>query len=161
MRTLMSIALLLVGIITQAQKIETVHVKDIDCKYDTVAILRNKVVQQLKNESNRLSIDYADGTHQVLSVSVFTTECTCNDCSESFDFAITIDSLEQDELHYLKKEEVVWLYDNAWIEEKEIKNYLGYIKYLGEHKYELKISEMLNATIIRSIHLNFTAESKN
>lgn len=157
MKYLILFTLLSIVSIVDGQKIETVHVKDIDCKYDTTAIIKNKVKSNLHAHGTQLHLEFLAGENRFLYTKIYTTECTCTDCSESFELAINIDSLKLNEIQYLKKEEVIWIYDNAWIEAKEIKDYLGYIKLIGENTYEIKISEMLNATIIRSIQLKVKA----
>lgn len=158
MRKLLTLTFLCIGIHLFAQKPETVHVKDIDCEYDTTAVVLSQSISSLVGDAQNLHIEFTKGNHKMLHVKVYTTECRCVDCSELFELALNIDSLILNEIHYLKREEVIWIYDNAWIDAKEIKNYLGYVKYLGDNLYELKISEMLNATVIRSIHLNLEAK---
>jgi hypothetical protein len=129
------------------------HMKDVECDYDTTAYIYTDVNMRVMDEESK-NIVFEEGNQKILSIKCFSVKCDCSDCFESNELAINIDSLKMNEVHYFKSSEVIWVYKNSWVKPKYITTYLGNITMKDKNRYELKISELLGATVIRSINLN-------
>lgn len=160
MKSLLLIAFLGCSSLAFSQKVikEQLHLKDVECQYDTSTILHLNSTLMIENEEKKNIVFQADGKNKILWVKVYSTQCDCADCFETNEIAINIDSLKLNELHYFKAKEVVWVYKNSWISPKYITAYLGNITQKSKNEYEIKISELLGSTVIRSIYLNVKAD---
>lgn len=160
MRNLLLFAFIVTNTLAFSQKVkkEQLHMKDVECQFDTSAVIHLNSTLMIENEEKKNIVFQADGKNKILLVKIYSTKCDCADCFESNDIAINIDSLKLNELHYFKAKEVVWVYKNSWVEPKYITTYLGNITQKSKNDYEIKISELLGATVIRSINLKVKAE---
>jgi len=137
-----------------SQKTKTqLHMKDVECDYDTTAYIYTDMSMRVMDEESK-NIVFEEGKQKILSIKCFSVKCDCADCFESNELAINIDSLKMNEVHYFKASEVIWVYKNSWVKPKYITTYLGNITMKDKNRYELKISELLGSTVIRSINLN-------
>jgi hypothetical protein len=132
--------------------------KDVECDYDTTAKLFSAVDMNVENDTLKNIIFTEGGKHKVLHLKVYSVKCDCADCFESNEIAINIDSLKINETRYFKASEVIWVYRNSWVKPKYITTYLGNITQKSDTDFELKISELLGSTVIRSISLKVKAE---
>lgn len=160
MKTILLFAFLSCTTLVFSQKVvkEQLHMKNVECQFDTSAVLHLNSTAIVENDEKKNIVFQTDGKNKILMIKVFSTKCDCSDCYESNEIAIKIDSLKLNEVHYFKASEVIWVYKNSWVEPKYITTYLGNITQKNATDYELKISELLGATVIRSINLKVKAE---
>jgi len=159
MKNSLLILFLLTATVVSAQKTkqEKIHFKDINCEYDTLSWLYTQSEVKIENETSK-EIVITEGAKKTLFIKLFTDKCECADCGEFHHMAITVDSLKQNEAYYLKADEVKWVYGNSWSSSKYITTWMGSITMIDEKNYEIKISELLGSTVIRTINLTISLE---
>jgi hypothetical protein len=135
-----------------AQKTQVLNIRNIDCKYDTTASIYPKSDVLLTTDAVK-NIELTDGNKKILFLRMYSTECNCNDCSESNEIAVQIDSLQLGKTINLNSKNATWVYWNSWADPKFITAYLGNITQVKEHEFEIKLSELLGGVVIRTMHL--------
>jgi hypothetical protein len=153
MKTLFFALMILGTVISKAQaKTEKVYVKDIDCTYDTTATYYEDGKVRIDDSSKIITVS-AEGKNKILMIHVYSKECECLDCGESFQFAIKTDSLKLNQPLFLNSSNLTWVYSNSWIPAKLITSYLGTITQTDKNSYLLKLSELLGTSVIRNIQV--------
>lgn len=152
MKNIFTFLSLFCSFFVNAQNKEILYVRDIECEYDTLTSIHEKSDIAVDENSN-LNLTIIDGGKKILYINMFSEKCACNDCKESNQFAIMIDSLQMNVAMPLNKLNMQWVYGNSWIQPKYITAYLGIITQIKESQYELKISELLAGAVIRTIHM--------
>lgn len=157
MKIFLLVLMVAVTVISKAQtKTETLYVKNIDCTYDTTAKYYEGASVRVDDSSKIITVS-AEGKNNILMIHVYSKECECIDCGESFHFAIITDSLKLNQPLFLNSTNLTWVYSNTWIHSKLNTAYLGTITQTDKTGYQLKLSELLGTSVIRNIQITVKA----